>query len=418
MAAYTPRGSRGRRGAAAFQTVVVLLVLVALAGGAYWIYKARTSGEPATTEGSGDATAGGGAREGSGNGEGSGEKEPSGGETGATTGGAESDRDIPGKAEFKSQEYKEAVEKLARHVADNPDDAEALSLLGRSRLELGQVAEGEADLEKAMKLDPAASHGVVAALCLGDSLYKRAYQNEATKDSKLWEKTRAAYSSALRRLGYGADRKQVLERLEELNGHLLWSRRLSSDSVMHTVKAGQTVEGIAVDVHGLPRGCTASIARINKIDPRRIRPGQTLKVIKPLDMEIFVSKRHLRLTAFLNGYYFKEFPVGIGKDDSTPAGEFVIRAGGKDKDPNWTVTKPDSGLEVIKFGDPRNILGTRWMGFKNIPELGATSLGIHGTTKPESVPGRESAGCVRMLNPDVELLYDFTPEGTKVIVSD
>jgi lipoprotein-anchoring transpeptidase ErfK/SrfK len=63
------------------------------------------------------------------------------------------------------------------------------------------------------------------------------------------------------------------------------------------------------------------------------------------------------------------------------------------------------------FGDPENILGTRWMGFKEM-----TSYGVHGTTQPETVPGKKSAGCVRMLNADVEEVYDFAIGGTKVTI--
>ncbi|HOX08909.1 MAG TPA: L,D-transpeptidase, partial [Planctomycetota bacterium] len=100
---------------------------------------------------------------------------------------------------------------------------------------------------------------------------------------------------------------------------------------------------------------------------------------------------------------------------ATPAGEFVVKDGGKDKNPNWTKTLEDGSKKVYKFGDPENILGTRWMGLDE--KEGAVGLGIHGTTKDETVPGRKSAGCIRMHNPDVELLYDFTPSGTKVTIS-
>ena len=58
------------------------------------------------------------------------------------------------------------------------------------------------------------------------------------------------------------------------------------------------------------------------------------------------------------------------------------------------------------------------MSFENKPDAGATGLGIHGTTEDASVPGRVSAGCVRMHNSDVELLYDFTSDGTKVTIAE
>jgi len=190
---------------------------------------------------------------------------------------------------------------------------------------------------------------------------------------------------------------------------------MTADSVMHTVVPGEAVEKIAGQ-YGLPKDCSASVSRVNKLKDDRISVGQQLKVIKPLKMEIFVSKKHLRLTADLNGYYFGEYPVAIGKSGSTPAGEFNLSLNSKDRNPDWTQTLPDGNKKVHKFGEPTNILGTRWMGMDDRPDVGATGLGIHGTTDPKSVPGRESAGCIRMLNENVEILYDFTPGGTKVTI--
>jgi lipoprotein-anchoring transpeptidase ErfK/SrfK len=107
------------------------------------------------------------------------------------------------------------------------------------------------------------------------------------------------------------------------------------------------------------------------------------------------------------------YPVAIGKGDgekelsATPEGDFVIDA--KIKDPPWYRRG-----ERIEHADPRNILGTRWMGFKPTSEL--TGYGIHGTTEPQTVPGRASNGCIRMHNADVEELFEWVPKGTKVYV--
>ena len=69
---------------------------------------------------------------------------------------------------------------------------------------------------------------------------------------------------------------------------------------------------------------------------------------------------------------------------------------------------------TIPYGNPENILGTRWMGFKNSP--GLTGFGIHGTTRPESIGREESSGCIRMGRSDVEELFGWTPYRTEVIV--
>ena len=63
--------------------------------------------------------------------------------------------------------------------------------------------------------------------------------------------------------------------------------------------------------------------------------------------------------------------------------------------------------ETIPGGDPRNELGSRWIGFK-------PSYGVHGTIFPESIGKAESHGCVRMNNKDVEELYGLVVVGTPV----
>ena len=41
-------------------------------------------------------------------------------------------------------------------------------------------------------------------------------------------------------------------------------------------------------------------------------------------------------------------------------------------------------------------------------------LGIHGTNEPETVGQRESDGCIRLHNKDVEELFVLVPKGTPV----
>ena len=61
---------------------------------------------------------------------------------------------------------------------------------------------------------------------------------------------------------------------------------------------------------------------------------------------------------------------------------------------------------------PENVLGTRWMGF-DIP-----GYGIHGTVEPKAIGQQVTAGCVRMLNEQVEELYSILPVGTEVVIVD
>ena len=67
---------------------------------------------------------------------------------------------------------------------------------------------------------------------------------------------------------------------------------------------------------------------------------------------------------------------------------------------------------MAKPNTPENPLGTRWMGFD------LESYGLHGTTEPDSIGKSRSLGCIRMLNPEVEELFELVGEGTAITVMD
>lgn len=152
--------------------------------------------------------------------------------------------------------------------------------------------------------------------------------------------------------------------------------------------------GFVADVNGLP-------------NPRALRAREPIRVPTGRP-EIVVVKSEYRLYYLFDGAYVRDFPVGLGKDGSTPVATFKIN--NKQKKPDWY---PRAGVR-IKYGDPRNILGTRWLGFAATETY--RGFGIHGTTEPGSIGKQASSGCVRMLRADVERVYDWTPEGTLVRV--
>ena len=123
--------------------------------------------------------------------------------------------------------------------------------------------------------------------------------------------------------------------------------------------------------------------------------------------KIIVSKSDFRLTLLFAGKYVKSYLIGIGKEgkDETPPGEFTITS--PEVDPIWYYKD-----EKFEPGDPRNILGTRWIG------LSTPHYGIHGTPNESSLGKKDSAGCVRMRNKDVEEVFDFIRIGDEVIIED
>ncbi|MBN1478590.1 L,D-transpeptidase, partial [Candidatus Sumerlaeota bacterium] len=103
--------------------------------------------------------------------------------------------------------------------------------------------------------------------------------------------------------------------------------------------------------------------------------------------------------------FFVSYRCRVGLEDyMTPIGTYHIAR--RSMDPTWT--DPQTGRR-IPAGDPANELGTRWMGFEEIP-----SIGIHGTIHPETIGADASSGCIGLLTEDVEQLYDLLPQGTEV----
>ena len=142
------------------------------------------------------------------------------------------------------------------------------------------------------------------------------------------------------------------------------------------------------------------LSRLNQVDAKKIRPGKKLKVFQgPFQARVDLSD--FELTVLLNGQYVKRYPVGTGKMNTTPLGEFTVL----EKLENPTYYGPD-GM-VLEPDDPQNPLGERWIDIGN-------SFGIHGTIEPDSIGKSESAGCVRMRNEDVAEVYDLLTVGSSV----
>ena len=197
--------------------------------------------------------------------------------------------------------------------------------------------------------------------------------------------------------------KEIKELLDKLNEELIFSPLSSPDAAMYTVQAGDIMARIAKQF----KTNYELIIRINNKSPTRLNIGDKLKILTG-KTKILISKSDFTLTLLLNDYYVKQYRIGIGKNDKTPAGTFEVK--NKLKEPTWY--SPNGG--IFPYRHPENILGTRWIGFKDKPDL--YGYGIHGTTLPDSIGTASSNGCVRMVNSDVEELYDFLTLDTEIII--
>jgi len=195
---------------------------------------------------------------------------------------------------------------------------------------------------------------------------------------------------------------KVQKDLGEVNIEMLLTRRVYEPlSFEYVVKQGDSLEGIAKKFNTT----VDFLKRCNNKENGTIRVNDRLKVTDA-DFSILIDKSQCTLFLLAGGDHFKIYSVGTGKDNVTPVGEFKIV--NKIVEPVWY--KPGGG--EIPYGHSDNLLGTRWMG------VDSPGYGIHGTWQPETVGKQSSAGCVRLLNEDVEEIFMLVPVGTKVTIVD
>ncbi|MDR4503356.1 MAG: L,D-transpeptidase family protein [Candidatus Scalindua sp.] len=197
-------------------------------------------------------------------------------------------------------------------------------------------------------------------------------------------------------------REEIKKQLDILNEELVFSQVPDPDSFLYTVKPGDSLVKIAAEFNTPHK----LIMRINHKGRTLIRVGERLKLLKG-EISLLVDKSDFTLTVLLNGHFIKQFPVGIGKYDKTPEEVFYV----KDKLMNPVWYSPEG---VFPFGHPKNLLGTRWIGF--VEKEGLYGYGIHGTAEPDSIGKAMSNGCIRLRNEDVEELFDFVEPKTKVVI--
>jgi L,D-transpeptidase ErfK/SrfK len=135
------------------------------------------------------------------------------------------------------------------------------------------------------------------------------------------------------------------------------------------------------------------------------------------------SRRQLLLIE--QGRLLNRYPVAVGMTGwDTPAGTFRVL--NKVSDPSWA--HPQTG-EVVTGEDPKNPLGSRWIGFykdcfgrkgfdgeRMLDIKGCTTAGFHGTPHRWTIGHAVSHGCVRLFDEDIRDLFDRVRTGTPVTI--
>jgi len=130
-----------------------------------------------------------------------------------------------------------------------------------------------------------------------------------------------------------------------------------------------------------------------------------------LDTAIVIERGSNRLLFYKDLRLSRTFHVATGQSAyPTPIGNFEIV--NMQRNPWWYPPQGSAwaqGEQPVPPG-PGNPLGTRWMG------ISAPYVGIHGTPDAASVGYSASHGCIRMLIPEAEWLFNHVDIGTPVFI--
>jgi len=106
------------------------------------------------------------------------------------------------------------------------------------------------------------------------------------------------------------------------------------------------------------------------------------------------------------------YGIGVGRDGFQWNG--LLKVTRKAEWPDWTppaeMIERQPYLPRFMAGGPGNPMGARAL------YLGNTVYRIHGTNAPETIGHAVSSGCFRLVNEQIEDLYDRVKVGAKVIV--
>jgi len=132
-------------------------------------------------------------------------------------------------------------------------------------------------------------------------------------------------------------------------------------------------------------------------------PRRTLGPYNKIWTHLVIDRTLFTATLYRRGVAIFRTRVGVGKSYwPTPAGEFYVR-------------ERITGFSELLYGpiafgtNARSAVLTDWPG--------GGFIGIHGTNRPQILPGQVSHGCVRMPNPAIRRLDRLMPLGTPVTIT-
>ena len=241
------------------------------------------------------------------------------------------------------------------------------------------------------------------AVASGNSLSARALYSKAMLDSRITAQ----------------DQSFVRTKLTKLSDELMFGGKATAGDPLteeYKVVSGDRLVNLPKKLQVPVTGDI--IARVNKLaNPNALRIGQTLHVPRG-PFHVVVTKSQFVADVYAGSpeepeqwTFVKSFRVGLGTDDGTPVGSFVVR--NKMSNPSWV--NPRTGQKFDK-DDPKNPIGERWVGLEGVgTSSGIKGYGLHGTIEADSIGQQKSMGCVRFGDDDVKWIYDFMVERISVV---
>jgi len=173
---------------------------------------------------------------------------------------------------------------------------------------------------------------------------------------------------------------------------------------------------------GVPGATTSPVAllppdyRPEEGEPKELPPHLRRQLVdypsKEAPGTIVVDTQNTYLYVALGDGKAMRYGIGVGREGFTWAGRERISK--MAEWPDWTPPKEmierQPYLPRFMAGGPTNPLGARAL------YLGNTLYRIHGTNQPSTIGTFVSSGCIRLLNEDIEDLFQRVNVGTRVVV--
>lgn len=162
---------------------------------------------------------------------------------------------------------------------------------------------------------------------------------------------------------------------------------------------------------GAPRNGLQLKAKTVRLDPRFMRQVVPYQTTQPAGTIVVVTEEKFLYLVLGKGKALR-YGIGTAKDGFSWSG--THRVSNMREWPDWTppaeMRQRRPGLPTHMEGGLNNPLGARAI------YIGSTLYRIHGTNEPWTIGHDVSSGCIRMVNDDVEDLYERVKIGAKVIV--